>query len=100
VAIAENNQNMRHQYQSKTQIRGREIIQAAFDHITENGPTTSAKLVELTGCSPQTVGKPKAPHFNDYLRDRRIPFRFAVDGGRGGKPIVWSLIPRKTACKA
>ena len=89
---------MKHQYKSKTQIRSREIIQAAFDHIAANGPTESAKLVELTGCSPQTVGKPKAPHFNDYLRDRKIPFRFAVEGGLGGRPIIWSLIERKTAC--
>lgn len=89
---------MKHQLNSKTQARGREIIAAIFRHIEKHGPTKADDLIDLTQCHRQTVGKPNVMHFNDWARDQKIPFRFAVEGGSGRKPIIWSLISRNNAC--
>jgi hypothetical protein len=82
---------------NKTQQRSAEIINAAYAHILENGPSTEKSIAEITGCAMITVGSHRIMVWNHHMRMHDKPHVFRVKPGIAGKSAVWSLKERASA---
>jgi len=80
----------------KVQQRSAEIINAAYDHVLEHGPTTAKVIAGIAGCAMITVGSQRIMVWNNYMRTHDKPHVFSVRPGDAGKSAIWSLKERNT----
>lgn len=76
-------------------IKSAEFAEAIYAHILEHGPTSTAKLAEVAGCSRQTTDCGRMAWFNTHMRNHKHPHLFRkAPKVPGTRTVRWMLIER------
>jgi DNA-binding ferritin-like protein (Dps family) len=77
---------------TKTKQRGDMLIEAAYQHLIENGSATQKDLADMLGASLQTFGSANSMRINEYMRDRNKGHLFRCRLEK--RNIIWFLAER------